>query len=107
KIVNDSLGHAAGDALLVAVTERIAGSVRDGDLVARLGGEGVAGLTEDTPDLKRSVAMAQRLVRELRAPYLIGDQHVSVTASIGIAGARDPSELASDIVRNADVAMYM
>jgi diguanylate cyclase (GGDEF)-like protein len=107
KIVNDSLGHAAGDALLVAVTERIAGSVRDGDLVARLGGDEFAVLTEDTPDLKRSVAMAQRLVRELRAPYLIGDQHVSVTASIGIAGARDASELASDIVRNADVAMYM
>src|SRR6185369_450087 len=107
KVVNDSLGHAAGDALLVAVTERIAGSVRDGDLVARLGGDEFAVLTEDTPDLKRSVAMAERLVRELRAPYLIGDQHVSVTASIGIASARDASEVASDIVRNADVAMYM
>jgi diguanylate cyclase (GGDEF)-like protein len=107
KIVNDSLGHAAGDALLVAVTERIAGSVRDGDLVARLGGDEFAVLTEDTPDLKRSMAMAERLVRELRAPYLIGDQHVSVTASIGIASARDASDLASDIVRNADVAMYM
>jgi len=107
KVVNDSLGHAAGDALLVAVTERIAGSVRDGDLVARLGGDEFAVLTEDTPDLKRSVAMAERLVRELRAPYLLGDQHVSVTASIGIASARDASEVASDIVRNADVAMYM
>jgi diguanylate cyclase (GGDEF)-like protein len=107
KVVNDSLGHAAGDALLVAVTERIAGSVRDGDLVARLGGDEFAVLTEDTPDLKRSIAMAQRLVRELRAPYLINDRHVSVTASIGIASARDASELASDIVRNADVAMYM
>ena len=75
--------------------------------MARLGGDEFAVLTEDTPDLKRSVAMAERLVRELRAPYLIGDQHVSVTASIGIASAREASEVASDIVRNADVAMYM
>ncbi|HET9347142.1 MAG TPA: sensor domain-containing diguanylate cyclase, partial [Candidatus Limnocylindrales bacterium] len=95
KVVNDSLGHAAGDALLVAVTERIAASVRDGDLVARLGGDEFAVLTADAADLKRSIAMAQRLVRELRAPYLIGDRHVSVTASIGIASARDANEQAS------------
>jgi diguanylate cyclase (GGDEF)-like protein len=107
KIVNDSLGHAAGDALLVAVTERIAASVRDGDLVARLGGDEFAVLTADSPDLKRSVAMAERLVRELRAPYLIGAKHVSVTASIGIASAHGNGELSSDVVRNADVAMYM
>ena len=107
KIVNDSLGHAAGDALLVAVTERIAGSVRHGDLVARLGGDEFAILSDDRPDLQRSIAMAERLVRELRAPYLIGETTVSVTASIGIATARTPDETASDVVRNADVAMYM
>jgi diguanylate cyclase (GGDEF)-like protein len=107
KIVNDSLGHAAGDQLLVAVTERIAGSVRENDLVARLGGDEFAVLTADAADLKRSIAMAERLVRELRAPYLIGENHVLVTASIGIASARDANEPASDIVRNADVAMYM
>jgi diguanylate cyclase (GGDEF)-like protein len=107
KIVNDTLGHAAGDSLLVAVTERISGSVRDGDLVARLGGDEFAILTADTLDLKRSVKMAERLTRELQRPYLIAGQSVSVTASIGIASARDPGELASDVVRNADVAMYM
>ncbi len=107
KIVNDSLGHASGDALLVAVTERIGGLVRTGDLVARLGGDEFAILTDDEPDLKRSRAMAERLVRELRAPYLIGEHHVSVTASIGIASARDPIDGAADLVRNADVAMYM
>jgi diguanylate cyclase (GGDEF)-like protein len=107
KIVNDSLGHAAGDQLLVAVTERISGSVREGDLVARLGGDEFAVLTADAPDMKKSIAMAERLVRELRAPYLIGDRHVSVTASIGIASARDAGEPATDVVRNADVAMYM
>jgi diguanylate cyclase (GGDEF)-like protein len=107
KIVNDTLGHAAGDALLVAVTERIADLVRANDLVARLGGDEFAILTQDDSDLKRSRAMAERLVRELRAPYLVGDHQVSVTASIGIASARDASDDAADLVRNADVAMYM
>jgi diguanylate cyclase (GGDEF)-like protein len=107
KVVNDTLGHAAGDALLQAVTERLADSVRDGDLVARLGGDEFAILTSDAPDLKRALAMAERLTRELRAPYLLGEQHVTVTASIGIASARDTTESADDVVRNADVAMYM
>jgi diguanylate cyclase (GGDEF)-like protein len=107
KVVNDSLGHAAGDALLQAVTERISASVREGDLVARLGGDEFAILTQDHPDLKRSLAMAERLTRELRAPYLLGEHHVGVTASIGIATARDADETAADVVRNADVAMYM
>jgi diguanylate cyclase (GGDEF)-like protein len=107
KIVNDTQGHAAGDALLVAVTERISRLVRDTDLMARLGGDEFAILTSDSPDLKRSRAMAERLVTELRAPYLIGDRTVTVTASIGIASGRDAVDAAAEIVRNADVAMYM
>ncbi|HEX9634917.1 MAG TPA: EAL domain-containing protein [Candidatus Limnocylindria bacterium] len=107
KVVNDTLGHAAGDALLVAVTERISGLVRQGDLVARLGGDEFAILTDDDPELTRSRSMADRLVRDLRVPYLIGTDPVTVTASIGIASARDITESASDVVRNADVAMYM
>jgi predicted signal transduction protein with EAL and GGDEF domain len=91
----------------VAVTERISQSVRQGDLVARLGGDEFAVLTDDEPDLKRSLAMADRLTRELRAPYSIGKHQVSVTASIGVASARDAGEVAEDVVRNADVAMYM
>ena len=107
KVVNDTMGHAAGDALLQAVTERLAGSVRDGDLVARLGGDEFAILTSDAADLSRSLAMAERLTRELRAPYFLGDQTVTVSASIGIASARETTESAADVVRNADVAMYM
>lgn len=107
KVVNDSLGHAVGDALLVAVTERIAGLVRSSDLVARLGGDEFAILTDDDADLRRSRAMAERLVRELRAPYVIGEHHVTVTASIGIASGRDAVQGAADLVRFADVAMYM
>ncbi len=107
KVVNDSLGHAAGDALLIAVTERISNLVRDGDLVARLGGDEFAILTSDDADLHRSRAMAERLVRELRAPYLIRDEQVGVTASIGIASARGTEQTAEEVLRNADVAMYM
>ncbi|RPH35490.1 MAG: EAL domain-containing protein, partial [Chloroflexi bacterium] len=107
KVVNDSLGHAAGDALLVAVTERISGLVREGDLVARLGGDEFAILTSDSSDLHRSRAMAERLVRELRAPYLIRDEQVAVTASIGIASVRGAEQSAEEVIRNADVAMYM
>ena len=107
KVINDTLGHAAGDSLLQAVTERISNSVRAGDLVARLGGDEFAILTDDAPDLKRSLAMADRLTRELRVPYVINGHTISVTASIGIASARDGTDTAEEVVRNADVAMYM
>src|SRR6185295_13230532 len=93
--------------LLVAVTERIEGLVREGDLVARLGGDEFAVLIEDEPSLSRARSMAARLVYELRAPYILGDKHVVVSASVGIASARDAIAGAADLVRNADVAMYM
>ena len=111
KVVNDTLGHAAGDALLVAVTERIGGLVRESDLVARLGGDEFAILTDDEPNLERSSVMADRLARELRAPYHIGNQALTISASIGVACAREakstPAETAAELVRSADVAMYM
>jgi diguanylate cyclase (GGDEF)-like protein len=107
KVVNDTLGHAMGDALLVAVTDRIRGSVREADLVARLGGDEFAILTQDDVDLKRSLAMAERLTNDLRLPFVIGPHHISITASIGIATAREANESAADLIRNADVAMYM
>ncbi|HEX7196577.1 MAG TPA: EAL domain-containing protein, partial [Candidatus Limnocylindria bacterium] len=107
KVVNDTMGHAAGDHLLVAVTERVRGLVREGDLVARLGGDEFAILTDDYPDLRRSRVMAERLVRDLRLPYLLDGKAVTATASIGIASARDANGDAQEVVRNADVAMYM
>jgi diguanylate cyclase (GGDEF)-like protein len=107
KIINDTLGHAAGDDLLIAVTDRIGGLVRHGDLVARLGGDEFAILTGDEPDLHNARAMAERLVRDLRVPYVIGEHTITVSASIGIASARDVGADAQELVRNADVAMYM
>ncbi len=107
KLINDTLGHAAGDALLIAVTDRIGGLVRQGDLVARLGGDEFAVLTDDDPSLMRARAMAERLVRDLRVPYVIGDHTITVSASIGIASAPTAGADAQEVVRNADVAMYM
>ncbi|HEY5629639.1 MAG TPA: EAL domain-containing protein [Candidatus Limnocylindrales bacterium] len=107
KIVNDTLGHAAGDALLVAVTERISSLVRSDDLVARLGGDEFAILLTDHADLHRAKVMADRLVRELQAPYEIAGHPVRISGSIGVASARDAVEGAADMVRNADVAMYL
>jgi diguanylate cyclase (GGDEF)-like protein len=107
KVINDSLGHAAGDSLLIAVTDRIGGLVRESDLVARLGGDEFAILTDDDPDLHRARAMAERLVRDLRIPYKIGEHTITVSASIGIASAPHSGADAQEIVRNADVAMYM
>jgi diguanylate cyclase (GGDEF)-like protein len=107
KVINDTLGHAAGDGLLIAVTDRISGLVRQGDLVARLGGDEFAILTGDEPDLRSARALAERLVRDLRVPYVVGEHTITVSASIGIASARDASADAQELVRNADVAMYM
>jgi diguanylate cyclase (GGDEF)-like protein len=106
KIVNDTLGHAAGDRLLIEVAERIRGVLRDEDLASRLGGDEFAVLLDDTPDLGKSVAVAERIIGALRPPFLIGDTEVQVGGSIGIAAARTGTERADELLRNADVAMY-
>ena len=107
KTVNDSHGFDTGDALLVAVTRRIESLIRDGDVLARLGGDEFAILTDDMADLRKSRVMADRLVRELRVPFVLETATVSISASIGIAGATDDADSAADLVRNADVAMYV
>jgi diguanylate cyclase (GGDEF)-like protein len=106
KVVNDTLGHAAGDELLVAVAERIRGSIREGDLAARLGGDEFAILMLDTLALDRAVAVARRLIDEIGGGFPIAGKDVLVGASIGIAMARQEGQGADELLRNADVAMY-
>lgn len=106
KIVNDTLGHAAGDRLLVDVADRLRGVLRADDLAARLGGDEFAILLEDGPDLERSVPIANRIIDTLRVTFLIQGQEMQVGASIGIAAARADTEQADEVLRNADVAMY-
>jgi diguanylate cyclase (GGDEF)-like protein len=106
KIVNDTLGHAAGDRLLVEVAERIRGVLREDDIACRLGGDEFAVLLDDTPDLGKSIAVAERIIDALKPAFLVADSEVQVGGSIGVAAARLGTERADELLRNADVAMY-
>ncbi len=106
KVVNDTLGHQAGDRLLVAVAERIESCLRSGDLAARLGGDEFAVLLEDSPGLERALTVAQRILDVLRAPFVIEETELVVGGSVGIAIPRDVTEHGADLLRHADMAMY-
>lgn len=108
KLINDSLGHAAGDHLLRQVAERFAGAIRAGDTVGRFGGDEFLVLCEEVDDEAAAMAVAERLAFELEAPLQVADSEAFVRASVGIALAEpgDESISAESLVRNADVAMY-
>ena len=106
KSVNDSLGHSVGDRLLTIAAQRLIASVRTADTVARLGGDEFAVLLEDADKDGAATAVVQRIVHALRHPFALDGREVFATASIGIAIAGE-DESASDLVRNADMAMYM
>jgi diguanylate cyclase (GGDEF)-like protein/PAS domain S-box-containing protein len=106
KVINDSLGHEAGDRLLVEVAERIQGCLRSEDTVARFGGDEFTILVEDIAGVEDATRVAGRVVQELQAPFSVGTQQVFVTTSIGIALNRSPEEKPGDLLRNADLAMY-
>jgi diguanylate cyclase (GGDEF)-like protein/PAS domain S-box-containing protein len=110
KLVNDSLGHAAGDTLLGAAAERIRACLRPQDTAARLGGDEFAVLVEET-DVDGAAVIADRILDALRQPFGLEDRQLFMQASIGIAieGGHDRAtgrETADDLLRNADAAMY-
>jgi diguanylate cyclase (GGDEF)-like protein len=109
KVVNDSLGHAAGDALLVSVAERITLGIRDADAAARLGGDEFALVLDDVQDRTAAVAVAERILEVLARPDSGAPPELAASASIGIAfaerGDRTPFD-AAILMRNADTAMY-
>ena len=104
KLVNDQLGHAAGDGVLAAVAGRIRACVRDDDLVARLGGDEFAVLMEDLTGDDHE--LAQRLCASLVAPIGLREGMVTVAASVGVATTSDPTRSAESLMRAADLAMY-
>ncbi|CAN5542778.1 hypothetical protein BH24ACT26_BH24ACT26_21730 [soil metagenome] len=106
KMVNDSLGHAAGDELLIAVAERLRACLRPGDTAARLGGDEFAVLLQDTSTPEGAVRIAERIIEGLEAPFLLEGKEVAVHASLGIAFGTSLHEDADLLLRNADVAMY-
>ena len=106
KVVNDSLGHLAGDRLLVAVAERIRGNLREADTAARFGGDEFAVLLHNVSDPNLVEAIVARLQKDLSRPYHLDGHEVVVTASIGIAGSSSAYDKAEDVLRDADIAMY-
>ncbi|HEX8503014.1 MAG TPA: EAL domain-containing protein [Pyrinomonadaceae bacterium] len=106
KVINDSLGHAIGDQLLVGIARRLETCLRPGDTVARLGGDEFTVLLEDVADTREVVAVAERIETELSLPFNLGGHEVFTTASIGIAPSTTGYERPDDILRDADTAMY-
>ena len=104
--VNDSLGHSVGDDLLRAAGDRIAGSVRGGDLVGRMGGDEFCVVMRDLEDPAEALTAAWRLVTDFRASFLISGEEVFTTASIGVTVASGRSR-AQDLLREADTALFV
>jgi diguanylate cyclase (GGDEF)-like protein len=106
KVVNDSLGHHAGDRLLLAVAERLRLAARRHELPARFGGDEFVIVCEDVADPQDAVAVAERLLKALARPFDFDDSTAFVGGSIGIAVTSDPDADPGDLVRDADAAMY-
>ncbi|MEM9519610.1 MAG: EAL domain-containing protein [Actinomycetota bacterium] len=105
KLVNDSMGHSAGDQLLITCADRIRLSLRPGDLVCRLGGDEFAILLRAPADAAAAAVVADRLLRLLSEPVRIDDEEVFPSASIGVA-IPEPGDGVDELMRHADAAMY-
>jgi diguanylate cyclase (GGDEF)-like protein len=106
KDVNDTLGHHVGDELIRDVTLRLSHTLRGDDLVARLGGDEFAVVSALGEDVDKIMALAQRLIATICAPYAIGGHNIAIGASIGIAVIDETCAGAADIMRYADMALY-
>jgi diguanylate cyclase (GGDEF)-like protein len=106
KAVNDTLGHARGDRLLVLVAERLLTAVRGVDTVARLGGDEFAILLEDLTTEAAALVVAERAVSLVAAPFDLAGKPASVSASIGVAVRSDDSTGTDTLIAEADAAMY-
>jgi diguanylate cyclase (GGDEF)-like protein/PAS domain S-box-containing protein len=106
KVVNDSLGHMVGDELLVGIARRLECCLRPGDTIARLGGDEFTVLLEDIGDGFDVTQIAERIQKELSAPFSLNGREVFTTVSMGIALSSKEYERPEDILRDADTAMY-
>jgi diguanylate cyclase (GGDEF)-like protein/PAS domain S-box-containing protein len=107
KSINDSLGHAAGDKLLVAVAGRLQDCLRNSDTAARLGGDEFAVLIETVTHSNEATNIADRILEVFRQPFSIESNEVYIGASIGIASGTAETSGSEELLRNADLAMYL
>jgi len=105
KIVNDTLGHATGDAVLVAVAERLRSCIREIDLAARLGGDEFA-IILLTADVAETTAIAERIIDRITRPYYFDGQLLQIGVSIGITRGPEDAQTTSGLMKNADLALY-
>jgi len=106
KLINDTLGHSAGDHFLVAAAQRIVRQVRPGDIVGRLGGDEFAILIEQPGGEEMALALAERLQQALREPFELAGTEVNSSASIGITFSTVGYQTPDEVLRDADIAMY-
>ncbi len=106
KVVNDTLGHAAGDQLLVDVAHRLLDGLRAGDTAARVGGDEFVVLLDDVVTSEAALAVAHRIAETLRVPYVFADHRYTATSSIGVAVGPEGFATADAMVAAADAAMY-
>ena len=106
KVVNDSLGHGAGDRLLVDVAARLEQVLRGGDTAARFGGDEFVILCEEVSGEREAIVIAERIAGVLDAPFLVGEEEVFVRTSVGISLAAGRDVRPEAVIRDADAAMY-
>ncbi|MEO1299919.1 MAG: EAL domain-containing protein, partial [Cyanobacteria bacterium J06636_16] len=106
KAINDTLGHLVGDQLLAAIAARFRLLLRTTDTVARLGGDEFVLLLEEVNDAATACRIAEKILDELKQPFKVEGQELLITASIGIVLSFMPYEELTDLLRNADIAMY-
>jgi diguanylate cyclase (GGDEF)-like protein len=106
KIVNDSLGHHAGDRLFEQVAQRLRDGLRTPDTVGRLGGDEFVVIAEDLDDVRAGIEVARRIVVDVERPVDIDGVEAFVSASVGLAFRSGPEDTAESLLRDADVAMY-
>ena len=106
KLVNDSLGHAAGDQLLQQVAERLRGIVRQSDTLARLGGDEFTILLPDVDNVEEAMVVAEKVLAAMKQPFALGGRDIFVSASIGISMYPDDGADVDVLMKHADTAMY-
>lgn len=106
KMINDSFGHPVGDELLMAVSLRLMNCIRAEDTISRFGGDEFVILLPNTPGLNNAITVANRIHEEIKQSFHLTTQDLTISVSIGIALSQSNYELAEDIIRDADIAMY-